>query len=141
MSRDPECIFCKIIAGEIPSFKIYEDDSAFAFLDINPITPGHTLVIPKNHHENLFEIPQEDLEAVQRASQKVARMLKVALNPGGIAVLQLNGRGANQVVMHYHVHLVPRNRPEDGVTILEWELTPGDMDEVAKVADQIAAVG
>ncbi len=141
MSRDPDCLFCKIIAGEIPSFKVYEDDDAFAFMDINPIAPGHTLVIPKNHHENLLEIAPEDLAAVQRASQKVAGMIMAALKPAGIAVLQLNGRGANQVVMHYHVHLVPRNRPDDGVTCLEWELEPGDMAEIAKVAAKIAAAG
>lgn len=138
MSQDPDCIFCKIVAGEIPCFKVHEDEKTLAFMDVNPIVPGHTLVIPKNHHENLMKIAPEDLAAVHMASQKVADKIMAGLKPGGIAVLQLNGRGANQVVMHYHVHLVPRTRPDDGVTILEWEGAPGNMAEIEKVARTIA---
>lgn len=139
MSNDSDCIFCKIIAGDIPCFKVYEDAHAFAFMDINPIAPGHTLVVPKNHHPNLLEIDDDDLAAVQSASKKVAAKIMTALNPGGIAVLQLNGLGANQVVMHYHVHLVPRNRPDDGITLLEWEPEPGDMGQIEQVAAKISA--
>ena len=139
MAKKPDCIFCKIIAGEIPSFKVYEDAHAFAFMDINPIAPGHTLVIPKNHSANLLEIPDDDLAAVQAASKKVAAKIMTALSPGGIAVLQLNGIGANQVVMHYHVHLVPRNRPHDGITLLEWYPEPGDMGQIEQVAAKISA--
>ena len=87
-----DCIFCKIIKRDIPSFKIYENDKVFAFADINPITVGHTLIIPKNHSENLWEISDDDLTAVQLASKKIIQAIKETLNPIGVAALQLNGR-------------------------------------------------
>ena len=100
-----DCIFCKIIKNEIPSIKVFEDDKVFAFADINPILDGHTLIIPKNHAENIWEIAPDDLAAIHMASQKVASAMQKALEPDGIALFQLNGRGVNQVVMHYHLHL------------------------------------
>ena len=103
-----DCIFCKIVKGEIPSFKVYEDDQVLAFADINPVSPGHTLIIPKNHAANLMEISEEDLTAVHRASKKVMAGIEAALKPSGVACVQLNGRGVNQVVMHYHLHLIPK---------------------------------
>jgi len=134
-----DCIFCKIVQGEIPSFKVYEDDNVLAFEDINPVSEGHTLVIPKNHAENLFEISSQDLAAVQAASQKVARAIKQALNPIGIAALQLNGRGVNQEVMHYHLHLVPRGGDAPPLPMTQWELKPGDMEAIKQTAEKIAA--
>lgn len=134
-----DCIFCKIVQGEIPSFKVYEDDNVLAFEDINPVSEGHTLVIPKNHAENLFEISSQDLAAVQAASQKVARAIKQALNPIGIAALQLNGRGVNQEVMHYHLHLVPRAGEAPPLPMTQWELKPGDMEAIKQTAEKIAA--
>jgi len=134
-----DCIFCKIVQGEIPSFKVYEDDNVLAFEDINPVSEGHTLVIPKNHAENLFEISSQDLAAVQAASQKVARAIKQALNPIGIAALQLNGRGVNQEVMHYHLHLVPRGGDAPPLPMTQWELKPGDMAAIKQTAEKIAA--
>jgi len=134
-----DCIFCKIVQGQIPSFKVYEDDNVLAFEDINPVSEGHTLVIPKNHAENLFEISSQDLAAVQAASQKVARAIKQALNPIGIAALQLNGRGVNQEVMHYHLHLVPRGGDAPPLPMTQWELKPGDMAAIKQTAEKIAA--
>jgi len=134
-----DCIFCKIVQGEIPSFKVYEDDNVLAFEDINPVSEGHTLVIPKNHAENLFEISSQDLAAVQAASQRVARAIKQALNPIGIAALQLNGRGVNQEVMHYHLHLVPRAGEAPPLPMTQWELKPGDMEAIKQTAEKIAA--
>ena len=134
-----DCIFCKIIKGEIPSFKVYEDDKVFAFEDINPISEGHTLIIPKKHAENLWEIPAEDLTAVHLASRKIIQAIKKALNPTGVALLQLNGRGANQVVMHYHLHLVPRAGDAPELSITTWELKEGDMDAIKQTAEKIAA--
>lgn len=133
-----DCIFCKIVAGEIPCFKVYEDDRVLAFEDINPISEGHTLIIPKQHAQNLWEIPEEDLLAIHSASKKVGDAIQKALDPAGIAVLQLNGRGVNQIVMHYHLHLMPRisDTPELPVTI--WELKEGDMDAIQKTAEKIA---
>ena len=134
-----DCIFCKIVQGEIPSFKVYEDDDVLAFEDINPVSEGHTLIIPKNHAENLFEISSDDLAAVQAASQKVARALKQALNPIGVVALQLNGRGVDQVVMHYHLHLVPRAGDAPPLPMTHWELKPGDMAAIKQTAEKIAA--
>ena len=134
-----DCIFCKIVKGEIPSFKVYENDKVFAFEDINPVSLGHTLIIPKKHTENIWEITPEDLSAIHLASQKVARAMRKAIDATGIACLQLNGREVNQVVMHYHLHLIPRtgNAPEIPMTI--WELKQGDMDEIKKAAEKISA--
>jgi len=134
-----DCIFCKIIKGEIPSFKVYEDDKVFAFEDINPISDGHTLIIPKKHAENLWEIPGEDLTAVHLASKKIIQAVKEALNPTGVALLQLNGRGANQVVMHYHLHLVPRTSDAPELSITTWEFNEGDMDAIKQTAEKISA--
>ncbi len=134
-----ECVFCKIINGELPSFKIYEDEKTFAFEDINPISQGHTLIIPKRHVENLWEIPEEDLAAVHFASKKIIRAIKDALNPAGVACLQLNGRGVNQVVMHYHLHLIPRASDKPQLPVSSWELKPGDMKEIQQIAEKIAA--
>jgi histidine triad (HIT) family protein len=133
------CIFCKIVRGELPSFKVYEDDRVVAFADIHPISPGHTLVIPKKHAENLYEIGTEDLAAIHSASQKIAEAMRKALNPSGIAALQLNGKGANQVVMHYHLHLVPRATDGPPLPITNWELKAGNMEALRATAKKIAA--
>jgi histidine triad (HIT) family protein len=134
-----DCIFCKIVKGEIPSFKVYEDDQVFAFEDINPVSLGHTLIIPKKHAENLLHIPSEDLSAIHLASQKIARAIREAVDIDGIACLQLNGRGVNQVVMHYHLHLIPRSQNAPELPMTTWELKQGDMDEIKKAAEKIAA--
>jgi histidine triad (HIT) family protein len=133
------CIFCKIVGGELPCFKIYEDDRVLAFVDINPIAAGHTLVIPKSHAENLYEIPPEDLAAIHIASKRIARAMRRALSPSGIAALQLNGKGANQVVMHYHLHLVPRASASPPLPITSWELKPGRVEDLKATALKIAA--
>jgi histidine triad (HIT) family protein len=136
-SASADCIFCKIAAQKVPCFTVYEDERTLAFADINPIANGHTLVISKAHAENLLEIDPVDLAAVHKASQKVAAGIMKALKPAGIAVLQLNGKGANQIVMHYHVHLIPRDRETDGLSILEWEGAPGDMGLIKSAAEKI----
>ncbi|MFH1240740.1 MAG: HIT family protein [Pseudomonadota bacterium] len=134
-----ECIFCKIVKGEIPSFKVYEDERAFAFEDINPISQGHTLVIPKRHAQDLWEIREEDLTAVHLAAKKIIRAIRGALAPTGVACLQLNGRGVNQVVMHYHLHLIPRRSGEPEPPVCSWELEKGDMEVIRQTAEKIAA--
>ena len=134
-----DCIFCKIVAGQIPCFRIYEDEKVLSFLDINPISEGHALVIPKAHAENLWEIPEQDLAAVHMASKKIIQTMKEILNPEGVACLQLNGRGVNQVVMHYHLHLIPRIKGSEPLPVSSWELKPGDQDAIARLAQKIAA--
>lgn len=101
-----ECIFCKIIRGEIPSYTIYEDEYVKAFLDIQPLTNGHTLIIPKKHFENLYNMDVENLKHIELASQKIGKLLKITLNCQGITRLQNNEYG--QEVKHYHMHLIPR---------------------------------
>ena len=133
-----DCIFCKIVKGEIPCFKVYEDAKVLAFEDINPISKGHTLIIPKNHAENIWEIPGDDLTAIVLAAKKVAGGIKAALNPSGVAMLQLNGKGVNQVVMHYHLHLMPRSGVEPELPTTAWELKEGDMEAIKVAAEKIA---
>jgi histidine triad (HIT) family protein len=132
-----DCIFCKIAKGEIPCHNIYEDQKVLAFADINPIAEGHTLVIPKRHAADLWEIRVDDLAAIHLASKKIAQAMKKALKPLGVACLQLNGKGVNQVVLHYHLHLVPRvaNTPELPMTC--WDLKPGDPEAIKKTAQKI----
>ncbi|MDB9822163.1 HIT family protein [Deltaproteobacteria bacterium] len=134
-----DCIFCKIIKGEIPCFKVHEDDKILAFEDINPVAEGHTLIIPKIHTENLWEISDEYLTAIHLASKKIIQAIRDVLNPTGVALLQLNGRGANQMVMHYHLHLVPRTSGSPVLPITAWELKDGDMEAIRKTAEKIAA--
>ena len=134
-----DCIFCKIVKGDIPCFKVYEDDRVLAFEDVNPISDGHTLIIPKAHAENIWEISRQDLTAIHLASKKVADAINDVFNPAGVAVLQLNGRGVNQVVMHYHLHLIPRVSGGPELKMTAWELIPGDMDAIKLTGDRIAA--
>jgi histidine triad (HIT) family protein len=134
-----DCIFCKIVKGEIPSAKVYEDDAVFAFADINPLTDGHTLVIPKKHVENIWDMEEQDLLNVQRAAKKLAEAMKSALDLDGLAFLQLNGKAVNQIVMHYHLHLLPRVKGAPEISLTKWELVQGDMDRIKSLADKIAA--
>jgi histidine triad (HIT) family protein len=134
-----DCIFCKIVRGEIPCSKILENDRVLSFADVNPINTGHTLIIPKRHAENIWEIDGEDLAAIHQASLKIAKAMKTSLYPDGIAFIQLNGRAVNQIVMHYHLHLIPRKSSDPKLTMTEWELVPGDMKAIKKTAGAIAA--
>ena len=130
-----DCIFCKIIKGEIPSFKVYEDDKVFAFEDINPIAEG--LVIPKKHARDLWEIDEESLIAVQLASKKIMDAIAKALKPTGIAAMQLNGKSVGQTVFHYHLHLIPRLEDNPPLPVARWEMTPGNMDVIKETAEKI----
>ena len=131
-----DCIFCKIAAGEIPSVRVYEDDRVLAFMDINPLSEGHLLIIPKAHAATIYEITEDDFLAVMSATHKLADAVKKALNPDGINLLQLNGRAANQVVPHLHMHIVPR-WSGDGLTISQWDMVAGDMENIKAVAEKI----
>jgi histidine triad (HIT) family protein len=109
-----DCIFCKMVAGEIPVIKIYEDDIVLSFLDIGPISDGHTLVIPKQHFEKLHECPAEILGQVAPRLGKIAKAVADAMNSDGYNLLCNNGRAAGQLVEHLHFHIIPRNSG-DGV--------------------------
>ena len=134
-----DCIFCQIVAGKIPSFKIYEDEEVYAFADINPLQDGHTLVIPKAHYENIWEIPAGQLKAIAAASKKVSEALQTALNPDGLCVMQLNGRGVNQIVMHYHMHLIPKQAETPAFQLTAWDLVPGDMDQIQTISEKVVS--
>ncbi len=127
------CVFCAICEGEIPSFKVYEDDLVLAYLDINPFTKGHTLVIPKGHSANLLETPDETLAAVIVRVKKVAAHIKEALSCDGFNILQNNGEAAGQTVHHLHFHIVPRYEHEPIV----FESHKGDMNELKVLAERI----
>ena len=131
------CIFCKIIKGEIPSFKIYEDEQVYSFADINPMAEGHTLIIPKKHARDLWEIDEESLMAVHRASKKIINAITDALQPVGIATMQLNGESVGQSVFHYHLHFIPRLEGNPPLPISGWELIPGDMAKINEIAEKI----
>ena len=132
-----ECIFCKIIEGEIPSFKVYEDDRVLSFADINPIAEGHTLIIPKKHVRNLWEIDEESLTAVHVASIKIVDAMRESLQTTGVAALQLNGEGAGQEVDHYHLHLIPRLKDTAPLPVARWKIVPGDMDKIERTTEKI----
>ena len=120
------CVFCKIVSGEIPYVKIYEDEFFLAFLDINPISPGHTLVIPKEHYKNIFEINSEPvLDGYFSILKKVSIAIKTATSASGIKVYMDNGSDTNQVIMHCHVHLVPRF-DGDGLEMRKGQSAPWD---------------
>ena len=131
-----DCIFCKIVAGEIPAIKVLDDEQVIAFMDINPATPGHVLVIPRRHAENIFEISEEDLAALMTGVKKCARAVRDALNAGGVTILQLNGKASDQVVPHIHVHVMPR-KENDGLSVTAWEMKKGDMEEIQGIADRV----
>ena len=107
-SYDPQNIFAKILRGELPCYKVYEDDKALAFLDIMPRSPGHTLVLPKAPARNLLDATPDDLAAVSRAVQKVAKAAMAVFGADGITVQQFNENAGGQVVFHLHVHVIPR---------------------------------
>ncbi len=103
-----ECIFCKIIEGKIPSYTVYEDEMVIAFLDINPAAIGHTLVIPRKHSENIYDIDRESLNEIMKTAQKIANHYKTTLNCTNVQLIHSAGRHAQQEVMHFHLHIVPR---------------------------------
>jgi histidine triad (HIT) family protein len=134
--RDPTCIFCKIVAGEMPSYRVAEDDETLVFMDIFPVSAGHTLIIPKAHHENLYEMTVRRAEAVAAMAKRVADAIRTAFAPAGLMVFQLNGVAAGQTVFHYHMHLLPRR--EDEPLALHTRI-PGDPARLADQARSLAA--
>lgn len=121
-----DCLFCKIISGEIPSYKVFEDDHAFAFLDIHPIERGHTLVLPKVHAETLFNLPPEELAGMMPAVQRVATLLKKKINCDGMTICQNNGVCAGQTIGHVHFHLIPRWNEKPILWEVTEEISPAD---------------
>lgn len=135
-----DCIFCKIINGDIPSTKVFENEHVLAFLDISQVTKGHTLVIPKVHKENIYELTPEAAKHVFEVIPEIARAIKTEFSPVGLNILNNNGEAAGQSVFHYHVHLIPRHGVDDGFGAV-WkthtsEYTP---ESLKQIADSIAS--
>ena len=130
--NDPQCIFCKIVAGDIPSIKIYEDDYTYAFLDIKPVNVGHTLVIPKKHFSNLYELESPYREAIFETAQKVARAIKTGLPTNGINLTMNNDAAAGQIIFHAHVHIIPRYENDGMVHWNHGDTTEDDLKEAGE---------
>jgi histidine triad (HIT) family protein len=134
-ASDPDCLFCKIIAGEIPGQIVDSDDRTVAFMDINPATRGHALVVPRRHARDLLEIEPDELAATIQAAQRLAQRTMDRLGPDGINLLNSCGSAAWQTVFHFHIHVIPRYSGDP--LRLPWIPQPGDPDEIASAAEQL----
>jgi histidine triad (HIT) family protein len=132
---DSDCLFCQIIAGDVPSQRIDEDENTVTFMDINPATRGHALVVPRRHTRNLLEIEPDDLTAVVLAAQRLARRITDRLGADGVNLLNSCGSVAWQTVFHFHIHVIPRY--SDDPLRLPWIPGPGNPDEIAAAAEQL----
>ena len=133
--REPGCLFCRILDGELPASIVDEDERTVAFMDINPATRGHALVIPRNHATDLFDTDPEDLAAVAVAAQRLAKRMPQALGADGVNLLNACRPAAWQTVFHTHVHVIPRYA--DDPLQLPWIPAPGDMDAIAAAAQDL----
>ncbi len=132
---DPSCIFCRILAGELPATIIDEDDRTLAFMDINPATRGHALVIPRTHARDLLVVEPDDLAAVSAAAASLAARMSAGLGATGVNLLNSCGSAAWQTVFHFHLHVIPRY--DSDPLRLPWTPTPGDPSEIAAAAQDI----
>ncbi len=132
--HDDDCIFCKIIKGQIPSSKIYEDDYSLAFLDIGPFTKGHSIVVPKNHYVNLLDFPEDEMKNYFSALKKVTTKIKVNLEADGVNIMQNNFKAAGQVVNHLHFHVIPRWKNDRAfpIRVKKLELSEEELSEILK---------
>jgi histidine triad (HIT) family protein len=130
-----DCVFCKIVAGQIPSTRVFEDEHTLAFMDLGQVNPGHVLVAVKKHAANLYELDDAQAAAVARASTRVAKAIRDAFAPAGLSVYQANGKVAGQTVFHYHVHLLPRHEA-DGME-LTWPVKNPPREELEGYAEAI----
>jgi histidine triad (HIT) family protein len=132
---DPDCLFCKIIARELPGQIVDEDERTVAFMDINPATRGHALVVPRRHAKDLLEIEADELAATVGAAQRLAKRVHERLKPDGINLLNSCGSAAWQTIFHFHIHVIPRY--EGDPLRLPWTPGPGDSEEIAATADHL----
>ena len=131
------CIFCSIVAGKSPAHVIYDDEDAFAFMDINPATDGHALVVPRAHIKDLWEIGEDEAGRLMAATVRVAGQIRKALEPDGLNIMHATGAAAFQTVFHFHLHVVPRWYHDP--LKLPWVPRPGDRSKIAEVAGKIVA--
>jgi histidine triad (HIT) family protein len=136
---DPNCIFCKIVAGELPASIVDEDERTVSFMDINPATRGHALVIPRRHARDLLSIEPDDLAAVALGAARLAERMSERLGPAGVNLLNSCGAAAWQTVFHFHVHVIPRY--EGDPLRLPWTPTAGDPAEIEAAAQELERGG
>jgi histidine triad (HIT) family protein len=129
---DPDCIFCKIVAGELPAQIVARDERTVAFMDVNPATRGHLLVVPRKHAKDLLEIDPEDLTATVLAARRLSARVSERLRADGVNLLNSCGAVAWQTIFHFHIHVIPRYA--DDPLRLPWQPTPGDADQIAAAA-------
>jgi histidine triad (HIT) family protein len=132
-----DCVFCKIRDGQLPAMKVWEDERTLCFMDINPLTPGHCLVVTKPHAPTIFEADEEDLQAAVVTAKRMALALLQALKPDGLNVLQANGAAAFQSVPHFHFHLIPRWANDNKG--FDWPPMPGDRGQIVKIGEKVRA--
>ena len=137
MAADPDCLFCKIVAGDVPATRVHEDERTIAFMDINPATRGHLLVVPRAHARDLLEVDPEDLSACAVAAKGLAARISERLGADGVNLLNSCGSAAWQTVFHFHVHVIPRYVGDP--LQLPWHPAPGNRDEIADAAAQLGA--
>ena len=136
MQQEDSCVFCKIVRGEAPAHRVYEDAATIVFMDAYPVTDGHTLIVTKDHFETFFDVTPDALQAVTAAAKRVAHAIRDVLRPAGLMVVQLNGAAAFQMVFHYHMHLVPRAVDEQFAL---HGRVPGDPVRMRDLAERFAA--
>lgn len=133
--KQDNCIFCKIIAGEIPSHTLYEDEQFKVILDVGPATKGHALILPKEHYANLYELPEETAMDVMKLAKKMVKLMTDKLGCDGFNLVQNNGEVAGQTVFHFHMHLIPRYN--DDSEILKYGVKSFSQEELAEIKKQI----
>jgi histidine triad (HIT) family protein len=131
------CVFCRIVAKEIPAAVVYEDEHSIAFMDAGQVNPGHVLVALKAHAENIYELSDDQAGALLRSAARVARAIRAAFQPPGLSIYQANGKAAWQTVFHYHMHLLPRHEG-DGMA-LSWPAKNPPREKLAEYAGAIRA--
>ena len=133
------CIFCKIAKGEIPSTKVFENENVFVFLDINPLTEGHCLVIPKQHFENIFDIEESILKEIIKTAKDLAIRMKINLGVTGVQLVNASGKDAEQSVFHFHLHVIPRYANDNLEMNKWWQTKAGNpsQEDLKKVLEKL----
>ena len=134
MDSNNNCIFCKIVSGELPSSKVYEDENVLAFLDIHPVNPGHTLVVTKKHFESVHDTPDDLICKIVIIAKKVANAIQAKLNAEGVNIGMNNGKAAGQIVFHSHIHVMPRYGND---SFKLWQGKSSNTEERDKIAEKI----
>lgn len=138
-AHQPDCLFCRIVTGDLPATRIDEDERALAFMDINPATRGHALVVPRAHSRDLLEVPEQDLAACVAMARRVARRQVERLGADGVNLLNSCGAPAWQTVFHFHVHAIPRYAGDP--LRLPWVPAPGEPAEISAAGAELAGGG